>query len=545
MSLDSLIAAVPDFVAFVRRDGRIVKHLGGRGLSEVAPSGELRGRRLDEIWPEVDAELLSQWVKKALTTRARVDGRLEIGGRSFEVSIGAEGRDKALCVIRAATTEATAQDSRDTAVPERPAAAVDRRGFIKRLQQSVADASLRERPLSVGLIFLDGLTDIGQGIDYAISDKVATAVLQRLPLPAGDETGGPGWYVGQLGEALLAVVIEGSTGRDAVRAIARRLGESLAQPVYVGDACFNLRPSVGIALLGQDATRPQALLECARAAMTEARRAGVADVQFYSDTLKLKPTVRLDIERELREAINEDELQLRYVGRHDLGTGRLEAICAYLRWQTQLRGDVPPSQFLPIAENTGLSLQLSQWALSRLRRDWANLRKLAGPMVRISFGALRHHLTADALARDLEALASKGAIQPDALELRINERTLATLPNPEATLGCLTGLGAKVVIDEFGRGSNSLARLSRLPIDALQVDRSFVETFHQDPAAAAVCRSVAGIARGFGFRTYAPGIDDSGRLDELLKAGFDQGLGDHYGSLPALALSPRRMRLTG
>lgn len=548
MTSERLIAALPDFVAFVRRDGRIVEHVGGACVRPGGAQGSLQGRRLDELWPGPEGAQLLVWVRKALTSRAQVDGRLLAAGHSYDVRIGAQGRDRALCVIRALPPGDAGPDTlcgRAAAAPS----GVDRRGFVKRFQQSVADATLRGHPLAVALVHVDGLADIARSIDYSIGEQAATHALRRLPVPASASAGtDPGWYIGQLGESLLAAVILGHGGRTEVAEIAEALSRSLREPLAVGDATFHLTPSIGVAMLGEDARHPQALLDCARAAMMEARRSGSPAVQFYSDTLHLRPIVRLDLERELREAIADDELQLRYVGRHDLASGRLVAIHAYLRWVSPLRGVVMPAQFLPIAENTGAAVTLSQWALTRLSEDWPALSAATDADVRISFGPLRHHLAADALSQDLEERMHSGAIDPARLEIRINDRALGTLGGAEHTLTRLGDRGVRILVDEFGRTPSSLALLSRLPIHALQVDRQFVVAGGGDRDAANVCRGVAGIARALGYAAYAAGIDDELSRDRMLGIGYGQGLGDYYGSLPLLRSparkAPRNRRAT-
>lgn len=527
MSNDSLIHALPDLVTFIRRNGVITRHLGGRGLAGLGDGESLEGRRLDEVWGESASRVLLQMVRRALASREHVEGQFVVGPRRFEARIDPKGPERVLCVIR--SMEQNKADRRSAAEAAEPR--IDRRGFFARFQQSVADAALRERPLAVCMIMLRTLHDIGRAIDFAIAEKVATTAMQRLQQARPTAGGDSSWYLGQLGEGLLAVVIEGSAERESVRDLAQAVCDSLAEPVTVGDATFELSPCGGVALLGHDATQPQALLEHARTAMLEARRVALPDVHFYSDTLRLQPFLRLDFERELREAIAADQLCLRYAARHDLASGQLVAIQAYLRWPHPLRGDVRPAEFLPIAESTGLSTPLSRWALGRLRQDLARLRPMIGPDVRISFGALRHHLSSDTLAEDVEQLLASGELAPATLELRVAEKTVAGLSMPDKTLGRLAELGAYLVIDEFGRGFSSLARLVHLPFQALQVDRSFVTSIDEDPAALRICRAAASLARALELTPIATGVDGERDCHRMREAGFEQGLGDFYGQL--------------
>lgn len=529
MKPDSLIHALPDLVTFVRRNGVIVRHLGGRGLTGLAGQGDLAGRKLGDVWGPEAAGLMLKMVRRALSSREQVEGAFEDAGQRFDVRIDPVGPDRVLCVIRSLGRPAAAEVGGDNRAEG--ARRIERRGFLARFRQSVADAVLRERPLAICLVMLRSVGSIGSALDFSIAERVSTLALQRLQdarLPGVEDLE---WYAGQLGEGLLAAVIEGWSERRGVRDVAESLCESLAEPVKVGDAAFDLSPCAGVALLGHDATEPQALLDHARTAMLEARRSAMPEVRFYSDTLRARPFLRLDFERELREAIADDQLRLRYAARRDFASGQLIAIQAYLRWPHPLRGEVRPAEFLPIAESTGLSTQVSRWALGRLRRDLGGLRPLLGPQVRISFGALRHHLSSDTLAEDVEAFLASGELAPGTLELRVAEKTIAGLSMPDRTLGRLAELGAYLVVDEFGRGFSSLARLVHLPLQALQVDRGFVTTIDEDPAALRICRAAAGIARALGLTPIATGIDSERDLQRMREEGYEQGLGDLYGQV--------------
>lgn len=525
MSDDSLIEAVPDLVAFVRRNGIITRHLGGRGVKDAGDRTALDGRSIEDVWGAENGILLRQMLRRALASRERVEGQFTSNAEQFEARIDPKGPDKALCMIRSlGPVQGPGRGSAKGAV-------IERRDFMQRLRNSVNDASLRERPLAVCLVMLRGLSDIGQLIDFSISESVGTAAMLRLREVATGHAGGAPWYLGQLGEGLLAAVVEGPMSQQELASLVRALCESLEQPVHIGDATFQLSPCAGVARLGKDAKGPQTLLEHARSALLEARRSVSCEVRFFSQTLAMQPLNRLDYERELRQAIHGDELSLRYSLRCDLASGRPVAIQSYLRWQHPLRGDVPPAEFLPIAGGTGLSIQLSRWALRRLRRDLPELRKAAGADLRLSFGPLRHHFACDALAKDLEEFLAPGDLPPEMLELRVAEETLAGLSAPERTLGRLAKTGTRLVIDEFGRGYTSLARLANLPFQGMQVDRSFVIAMSEDPAAQRICRAVVSFAAALGLTAIAPGVDSPRDAQAMLDVGFSEGLGDHCGGV--------------
>ncbi len=529
---DSLIQAMPDLVAFVRRDGTIVKYLGGRDIPALHESGTLEGRRLDEIWPDPIGSLMLRMVQRALTNRGGVDAQFADGEKTYEARVTAQGRNRVLLLVRPALAIHNDHDGRASASGTSPTG-VERRAFFTRLKQAVADAQLRERPLAIGMIFIEGLADIGRVIDYSISEQLSELLVKRLPeQPASEASSAPRWFVGQFGENVVTAVFENYADRELLREATASICRSIAEPVTLGSATFTLTPCAGIALLGQDAKDPRSLLEHARSAMMESRRTRGRDVHFYSDTLRLRPIARLDLERELREAVAQSQVRLRYLPRYCLRSGRLESIHTYMRWPHPLRGEVRPAEFLPLAENTGLADALSRLALSQLRTDLGGLRADAGSDVAINFGALRHHLASDALARDAsDFMRQSGA--GFRFELRISERTLGSLANPERTLQKLASIGARIIVDEFGRDFNSLALLTRLPLAALQLDRAIVVASAHDPAAARICRAAVGIARALGLATYAPGVDSESDQQRLLDMGIDQGLGDFYREISA------------
>ena len=525
---EALISAIPDLVAFIRRDGVILNHLGGRTAGGLGDLSRIDGQHVDAVWPQPVASVLLLLTRRALTSRGGGNARFVEQGSEYEARVSAYGHDRVLCVIRNLTAEQPAANS-GAGGDRLPQTGLARRGFLGRLKQSVADATLRDQPLAACVIHLDGLADIARIIDFNISDQLATAVLRRLPGPANDlGAEHMRWYVGQLSDGLLAAVVEGSADREEIRALLQSLCNSLQEPVSVGDATFRLTPHAGVAILGRDALTPKLLLNHARAAAMESRREHSPGIHFYSDTIRLRSLARLDVAHELRQAIGNRDVQLRYVGRHDLASGRLTGVIAYLKWPHPLRGSVRPAEFLPIAEHTGLATALSRATLARLKDDWLALRGVVGAGVRISFSALRHHLTSDTFLEDVAGVFESGVLTAEQLELRISERTLAGLAAPERTLERLARLGVRLVIDEVGGGISSIASLARLPIHALQLDRGCVVAADEQPAALKICRAAIALARALEMTAIATGIDNEQRRNRLAAIGCEEGLGDLY-----------------
>jgi EAL domain-containing protein (putative c-di-GMP-specific phosphodiesterase class I) len=249
-------------------------------------------------------------------------------------------------------------------------------------------------------------------------------------------------------------------------------------------------------------------------------------VVFFSQTALLGARAQLDAARELREAIERRDIRLRYVGRHDLATGRCVAWVGYVRWMHALRGEIRPVEFLRIAETTGLATELSRAVLRCLREDCAALRTRWGADVQISFGALRHHVLHEDFVGDIERFLADTALPAQALELRIAERTL-TACAPQL-LRSLRQLGVQLVVDEVARDMGSLDQLARAPVWGLQLDRAWVTAVRHDEVALKVCRAGIAVASGLGLTPIATGVDDPQLRDTLLQLGCHLGSGDLY-----------------
>jgi predicted signal transduction protein with EAL and GGDEF domain len=520
-----LLEALPDLVLLVGRDGVVAAQGGGRDTGSLRLPAQATGKPLEACWPAPIAALLRQLTRKSIAQRMPVEGRFVSGGGEYTVQVSPRGPERAVCIIRA-PGGAMADDASDSGV--RPAPRLDRRGFLQRFKESMSWAALRETPIALAVIHIDGITDIAQVLASQVSEQVMSAAIRRLPSPSpsGSVGANPSWYLGQLSEGLLAIVIE-SADRDAIEACVAEVCASLREPVRTGDAEFHLTPHAGVAILGQDASTPKLLLEQARSAAMEARRSGSPHgVRFFTDTMKLRTLARIDLTRELRNAIANGDIRLRYAGRHDLQSGRLVACVGYLRWQHPLRGEIRPTEFLRLAAATGLAASLSRAVLAHLRSDFTALAARCEPQVCISFGALRHHVLHEEFLNDVSRLVTDGGIPAERLELRIAEKVFIT--REQAHAEALKRVGVRLVVDEVARGIGSLDSLARAPLWGLQLDRAWVAALRAEPVARKVCQAGIEMAAALGLVPIATGVDDAATRDALLELGCCYGSGDLY-----------------
>ena len=523
MSSPDLIYALPDLVLLVKRDGTPVAHAGGRAVTELG-GHDPENRGFAPTWSESTAALMRQLARKAIAGRAPLEARFQERDTQYEVRVSPLGPDRAICVIRHALS---GERGDDASTGEHSQLRLDRRGFLRRFKESIAVATLQERSVAVAVLYIEEIADIAQNITTRVSEQIMSTALARLPARAG-ETGSCAWYLGQLGENLLALVVE-SADRDAIEACVGNVCASLREPIVVGDAEFRLTPYAGVGILGVDASSPRVLLDHARAAAAEARRAFSRNVFFFSDTMQLKSIARLDIANELRDAIASRAIRLRYTGRHDLRSGRRVAWVGYVRWLHPLRGEIRPAEFLRVAHATGLATSLSRSVLAHLPQDFAELGALSEADVRVSLGALRDHVLHEDFVADLHGFLAEGGLPPDRLELRIAEKVFVARDSAE--FRSLQRLGVQFVVDEVGRGTGSLAALARAPVWGLQLDRAWVGALLSDEVARRVCRAGIAMATALSLTPIATGVDDEGQRDALLELGCRYGIGDLYGGV--------------
>ena len=521
MTDSSFIQSLPELLLLVRRDGSVLQVEGGRGVPALRALGSWQEQVFMPSWPEAVSTLIAQLARRAIADRGSSEAGFEHAGESFEIRVTAVAQDRCACVLRPVT--ATPADRRLASAPR---SEPDRRGFLRRLKEAISSARIREKPLAVAVIQIEDVTELGRVIAPGVSEQIVRGALQKVLALSGERPDGePEWDLGQLKDHQLALWID-SADRDRIEGCLARVCSGLREPVSIGATQFQLALHAGVAILGLDATTPQALVDHAVVAAGEARRAAASRAFFFSDTLKMKSLARLDIAREIRSAIETGQFRLRYRFRHDLITGRRTGWVGYVGWMHPLRGTIPPAEFLPVAQSMGLGVALSRSVLQTLPEDFA---RLAGEdaAIRLSFGALRAHALDERFVADVRRAIVDMALPAERLEIRLVES--AVVSRDPAEFKPLRDLGVRLVADEMGRELVPLPRLAGAPLWGLQLDRAWGSQLLNDALAARVCAAVVGVARGLGFTPLASGVDTPAHRDALLKIGCDQGSGDLYG----------------
>ncbi len=401
--------------------------------------------------------------------------------------------------------------------------------LLERLQQEMAMARRRKAFGAVLFIDLDNFKTFNDALGHASGDALLSQIAERLTqrVRAGDTV------VRHGGDEFLVVLPD--LGNDKTlasyeaRRVADKLRDGIIEPIYLGGRQLHVTPSMGITLFPHNGDDPEAVLQHAEVAMYRAKQAGRDTTRFYAPDMQAAAESRLQLQNDLRHALNADELKLHYQPQID-SLGRLRGVEALLRWDHGKRGMISPAEFIPIAEETGLILAIGHWVLTQTCRQIVAWRQAGVNLgcVAVNVSARQFH-QADFVARVERILAETGA-DPRLLELELTESVLIdNLAEAVDKMQVLRRRGVRFAIDDFGTGYSSLAYLKQLPLDRLKIDQSFVRELTLDSRDAAIIRAVLSIAGHLGFEVVAEGVETESQRLSLLEMGCTLFQGYHPG----------------
>ncbi len=396
--------------------------------------------------------------------------------------------------------------------------------FIQRLGHAIAQAQRHGRRLSVLFVDLDRFKVINDTLGHDIGDELLREMAARMTANVRKTD-----TVARLGGDEFVVLLEEISSPAMVRKIARKLLGSLAKGALIASRELSITASIGVSTFPEDGADAHALLKSADIAMYRAKELGRNVFQFYSAALNVHTIEHLTLESDLRRALERDELLLHYQPQYDVSTGTLTGFEALVRWQHPERGLVPPADFIPIAEETGLVVPIGEWVLMTAcstQRAWTE----GGlPDLRMSVNLSARQLMRGELLRDIARILRQTRCTVTKLDLEITESMVMHNPDHAVTfLGQLKEMGVQVTIDDFGTGYSSLAYLQRLPIDRLKIDRSFVAEIPGDAGSMAITRAVIAMAQSLSLDVIAEGVETREQLEFLSKHGCHEMQGFYF-----------------
>lgn len=542
--LRGLIRSVPDLIFIVDKDGEVQEGLSGADANHTQQIRALSTASHINFYPcDQDARAL-ECIRQALKTRKPQVYEHALEGLDIELETRFIARDEnsVLAIVRDITQrkESEAQIF-DLAYFDGLTALPNRQLFSNSLERTIDKAARENENFAILFIDLDRFKRINDTLGHSVGDELLKSVAERLGecIRKTDTLERTGIctqdYVdlARLGGDEFIIMLYGVKTEGDVSSVASRIISVLTPPFNCGGHQFVVTPSIGVAVYPQDGKSGEELLMNADSAMYRAKAAGRNNFKFYSETMRTRSLHRLDTENALREALENGEFELHYQPKVDTTTWAVIGAEALLRWKHPKHGDIPPAEFIPVAEETGLIVPIGQWVLAetcRQLKEWAgsDLGKLG-----VSINISSHQFHAEGLVDDvLGAIASAG-VDAKLIELEITESLLLQdIDNTVDALNKLKDAGITISIDDFGTGYSSLNYLNQLPIDTLKIDQSFVKDLHHDTDAAAICAAILAMSEKLGLNVVAEGVELEEQLDFLRRHGCHQIQGFLYS--PAL-----------
>jgi diguanylate cyclase (GGDEF)-like protein/PAS domain S-box-containing protein len=514
-------------------------HVETVALLELLPGeGELAVRAATGAPPDTGADGLLPADELTLPGRVNVDVGGSNGAWGVLTAQAPEPRrftgDEVNFMQSVANTVASAiarrrvEDSiRHTALHDSLTGLPNRTLLLDRLDHALAQVERRDRTVAVIFLDIDQFKLVNDSLGHQHGDRLLQAVAPRLrgQLRPGDTLAR---FAGDE-FVLLCEDIEDAHGAITV---AERLMDCFKEPLRVGDREQFVSVSMGISLPRRAAQTAEELIRDADAAMYRAKERGRARYELFDERMRVRTVVRMRVENDLRRAVPGQELHVHYQPIVAVADGDLAGFEALLRWRHPRRGDVPPGEFISIAEESGLILPIGRWVLEQAAEQAVRWRGRAGaraePLtvaVNLSARQLSHGRFADEVAEVLAATR----LEPERLLLELTESML--MEHSEATLEVLHALkelGVRLVLDDFGTGYSSLSYLDRFPIDALKIDRSFVAGLDSG-GSAAIVTAIVSMAHSLDLRVTAEGVESAEQLERLRQLGCEYAQGFFFG----------------
>ncbi len=392
---------------------------------------------------------------------------------------------------------------------------LNRAGLAEELRAAVDDEAAGGSPLAVVMLDLDRFKEVNDTLGHAVGDALLCAVAERLTgeLRRGD-------VLARLGGDEFVVLLR-DADPDAVRRATDRLLAGLRLPFDVDGIVLEVDGSLGVATSGTD---PTELLRAADVAMYAAK-ADRSGIVVHSPQLDRHDPAQLSLFGDLRRGICDGELRVHYQPKATLADGRVIGVEALVRWEHPQRGLLPPSEFIGLAEATGLIRTLTDVVLARALEDCRRWRA-EGTVLTVAVNLSARVLLDTSLPDRIAALLAEHGLSADCLELEVTES--AAMQDPGQALDVLQrlrGLGVTLSVDDYGTGHASLSYLSRLPVSTLKIDRSFVSTMEVDGTDQVIVRSTIELAHALGLRVVAEGVETRRTWEQLVALGCDEAQG--------------------
>jgi diguanylate cyclase len=394
-----------------------------------------------------------------------------------------------------------------------------------RLIQAIELARRQGRRFAVLFMDLDRFKHINDSLGHAIGDWLLQSVAERLSgcVRHSDTLGRQG------GDEFVVILSNIMHAEDAAL-IAKNMIIALAAPHFIENHELHISASIGIGIYPDHGEDADTVLKSADSAMYHAKESGCNNYRFFEQAMNTQAVQRQSIESSLRHALERQEFILNYQPKIDLKSNRIVGVEALIRWQHPKWGLMPPSQFVPIAEDCGLILPIGRWVLRETCRQAQAWRQVAAPPITVAINTSALEFSAAGFLDNIRTTLMETALDPHCLELELTESVLMhDAKFTESMLDALTGLGVKLAIDDFGTGYSSLSYLRQFPIYTLKIDKSFINQMTTNADDAAIVSAIISMGQSLKLHVIAEGVKTPEQHKLLLAQKCDEGQGYYYG----------------
>lgn len=533
-AFDRILNSMQDGLLVTSSDGTItdVNHAGVALLGK--PKAELVGRAMRDLLPVELPELGPDASIDAAHQRESIETWLQAGsGAAIPVLLSAAAMSRGegppdgfVWVFHDITERKRAEQQIHYMAHHDALTALPNRVLLHdRLQAAMAMARRRSETVALLLLDLDDFKEVNDTLGHSAGDELLVAVAARITSCVRE-----GDTCARLGGDEFAIVQVGTHDASGADRLCRRLIEAVEQPFVIHDQEVVIGTSIGVSIFPRDGTKVEQLLKNADLALYQAKSSGRGNHRFFQEELNLQLQRQKALERELRQAVQQEQFVVHFQPQIEITGGRLVGVEALIRWRHPVLGLLTPEKFIPLAERTGLIVPIAEWVLGRACAAAEAWRVQTGHDVRIAVNlspAQFHHRQnlADLVANTLD----RSELPPHLLELEITEGVL--LQHTEAnldTLRQLKDLGVRIGMDDFGTGFASLACLRRFPFDLIKIDRSFIRDLERDPEAQAIVRAAVSLSRSLRMRCLAEGVETREQLQFLNREGCTEAQGYYF-----------------